>query len=429
MESPTRKIWRSLPLLTLLSVVMSPGSGQAEPARPGAWPGLWGPDRNAHAAGPLDVGPNVQVKEIWRRPIGKGFSEVAVVDGRGYTMFSDGTLDHLTALDAGTGKEIWRAKLEATYRGHDGSDDGPISTPLVDGGRVFALNPWGKLFAFDAATGRELWRRDLKTELGVAPPFYGFATTPLPVGKTLVVQAGGTERNNLVALDPATGKTVWSSQPASQTGYSSPVLLTLAGVPQIVAAASDKVFAVKPEDGSLLWSHPALGEARQPPVLLPGNRLFVTCFDESAVLEVTHEGGTWKVREVWRKPVLKSSYSPTVYHQGYLYGMNGAVLMCLDAATGEAKWKERVYNGSLILVDGHLAVIGERSGNFLLVEATPEKFREKLKARVFTPGALSITGPTFVGGRFLLRNGEEMVMLELVAGKASAPEKEKGKGL
>jgi outer membrane protein assembly factor BamB len=402
--------------------------GQAEPVRPGEWPGLWGPDRNARVAGPLHVEANVQVKEIWRRPIGKGFSEVAVAEGRGYTMFSDGMVDHLTALDVNTGKEIWGNRLEATYRGHDGSDDGPISTPVVADGRVFALNPWGQLFAFDAAAGRPLWKRDLKADLGAEPPFYGFATTPLPVGKTLVVLAGGAERNNLVALDPATGKTVWSSQPAKQTGYSSPVLLTLAGVPQIVAATSDKVFAVKPEDGTLLWSHPALGEARQPPVLLPGNRLFVTCFDDSAVLEVTNEGGAWKVREVWHKPVLKSSYSPTIFHQGYLYGMNGAVLMCLDAATGEVKWKERVYNGSLILVDGHLAVIGERSGNFLLVEATPEKFREKLKARVFNPGALSITGPMFVGGRFLLRNGEEMVLLELVAGKASDPEKEKGKG-
>jgi outer membrane protein assembly factor BamB len=342
-------------------------------------------------------------------------------------MFSDGERDYLTAIDISTGKEIWRTGMGATYRGHDGSADGPISTPVVDSGRIFALDSWGKLFAFDAATGRELWHRDLKAELGAVPPFYGFTTTPLPVGKTLVVQAGGAERNNLVALDPATGKTLWASRLAAQTAYSSPVLMTLDGAPQIVAAASDKIFAVKPEDGSLLWSHPALGEARQPPVLLPGNRIFVTSWEESAVLEITRKEGTFKVQEVWRKPVFKANYSPTVYRQGYLYGMNSAVLTCLDAATGEVKWKERIYNGSLILVGDHLAVIGERSGNFLLIEATAEKFKEKLKQKVFNPGALSMTGPMFVDGRFLLRNGEEMVMMEVVAAKAGEPGQEKGK--
>jgi outer membrane protein assembly factor BamB len=426
MVSPgARRILGICALAVLLSAAAGLRVGQAQ-APAGEWPGLWGPDRNARVAGPLKVEPGMELREVWRRPLGKGFSEIAVSGGRGYTLFSDGEVDHLTAFEVATGKEIWKARMEATHRGHDGSDDGPISTPVVSDGRIFALDPFGRLFAFEAATGKPLWKSDLPADLGVKAPWYGFATSPLPVGKLLVVQAGGAEKNNLVALDPATGKVVWSSQPAEKNGYSSPVLMTLAGVPQIVASTTDKVFGIKPEDGSVLWSHPSLGEPRQSPVLVPEDRILVMSYNESAILKVTSEAGAWKVEEVWKKPILKTSYSPTVYHGGYLYGMNGTFLMCVDPVTGEVKWREKVYNASLILIDSHLAVLGEKSGNFQIVEATPDGFREKLRARVFTPGARSITGPVFVDGRFLLRNAEEMVMLEIQKAQTGSSEERKG---
>lgn len=409
----------------LLSVAVGPRAGQAAPPA-GEWPGLWGPDRNARVAGLPEVTSGMGIREVWRRPVGKGFSEVAVSGNRGYVTFTDGEVDHLAALDLATGKEVWKSRLEATYRGHDGSDDGPIATPVVNEGRIFVADPHGRLFAFDQASGRELWRRDLKAELGAVPPYWGVASTPLPVGKILVVQAGGAESNNLVGLEAATGKTVWSSHPASKSGYSSPVPMTLAGVPQIVAATTDKVFGFKPEDGTILWSHPSIGEPRQSPAPMPGDRVLVTSWQEAAILRVTSEGGAWKVEELWKKPVLKSSYSPTVYHDGYLYGMNGAYLVCLSPETGEVKWREKVYNASLILVGSHLAVLGERSGNFQLVAATPEGFREKLQVRVFNPGARSLTGPVFAGGRFLLRNSEEIVLFEVKAGQLGAAGERKG---
>lgn len=392
------------------------------------WPGLWGPNRDARVAGPLAVGLGVQIREVWRRPLGKGYSEAAMAGGRGYTLYTDGEVDHLLAFDLATGKDLWRTRMDKTLRGQSGSDDGPISTPVIAGGRIFALDPWGKLFAFDRPTGKVLWTRDLKAELGAVPPFWGFATSPLPVGHTLVVQAGGAESNNLVALDPATGKTVWTSQPAKENGYSSPVLLTLAGTPQIVAATNDKVFGVRPEDGAVLWSHPGIGEPRQAPVLLPGDRVLVLSPNDAALLQVRREGSAWKAEEVWRKPVFKGNYSPVVYHGGLLFGMSGAYLVCVDPATAETRWREKVYNATLLLVDGHLAIVGERSGNFHLVEATGEGFREKLRAQVLTPGARTLTGPMFAGGRFLLRNGEEMVMFELAPPPATPAAPAKGGG-
>lgn len=395
-------------------------SGPAGFAAAADWPGLWGPHRNARVAGALPAGPELAVREVWRRPLGQGYSEVAVRGDRAYTLASDGTSDFLVCLDAATGKDVWRARLDATYRGHHGSDDGPISTPLVEGGRVFALSPFGKLAAFEAADGRELWRRDLVAELQAAAPSYGFATSPLLVDGALLVLAGGEAQHNLVALDPATGRTLWSAQPTRKTGYSSPVAVTLAGTPQVVAATGEAYFGFDPRDGRVLWRHPALGEPRQPPVALPGDRLFVTAWNESAVLQVSTEGGAWKAAEVWRAPVLKANYSPAIYHDGHLYGMNGTYLNCLDAATGALRWREKVYNGTLMLVGGDLVLLGERSGDVHVAAASPTGFRRRLQAQVFNRGSRAVTGPVFANGRFYLRNLEEAVALEVVARPAAA---------
>ncbi len=421
--------WLSIHLCAaLVGAAVCATLGRAESGPGTDWPGLWGPQRSARVEGALPAGPDLDVREVWRRPLGSGYAEVAVAGNRGYTLYTDGESDFLVSLDTANGKEVWRARLDATYRGHDGSDDGPISTPLVSQGRILALNPFGKLFAFDTG-GKELWKRDLVAELGAVPPYYGFATVPLAVGQRLIVQAGGEKENNLVALDPATGRTLWSSQPSTRHGYSSPVAATLAGVPQVVARTKDKLFGADPETGKVLWSHPSVGdwESMQAPMLLPGDRVLMTSWVESAVVQVTAEGGAFKVSEVWRKPVLKGTYSPTVFHQGHLYGMNAAYLTCLDAATGELKWREKVYHATLILVGGDLVLLGERSGHLHVVAATPEGFRERLKVRVFNPGARAATGPVFAGGRFYLRNVEEVVALEIFA-RPAPPAGQKGAG-
>lgn len=379
------------------------------------WPGLWGPSRDARAAGTTGFTPAAAAKELWRRPLGSGYSGLSVVGGRGYTAHSDGKDDRVVAFDTATGKEVWSFRLDATYRGHDGSHDGPISTPTVDGDAVFLVSPRGKLHALEAATGKPLWQHDLKADFGAAEPLYGFATSPLVTGQLVVVQVGG-EKNNLVAFDRKTGKLAWSSDHAKKTGYSSPVLATLGGVSQVVAVTTDKVYAVRAEDGKLLWSHPAVEEPGRSPLVLPGDRVLVPYWGETALLQITAKEGAFTASELWKKPLLRATYSPTVHHDGFLYGINSGYLNCVDPASGELKWRQKVYGGSLILVDRYLVVLGERSGKVQLVEASPEGFREKMSLNVFNPGAASFTSPSFAGGRLYLRNLEEMVAFQITAG-------------
>jgi outer membrane protein assembly factor BamB len=412
----SRTVWW---VLLLLVASIAPAQAEAAtPAAPGEWPQLWGPAGDGRSPFPAGLGgaATVEAREVWRRPIGSGFSGIAVSGGRAYTGLSDGAQDHAVAVDVASGRELWRTSLGETYRGHDGSKDGPIATPSVDEGRVFMVGPHGAVVALDAATGRALWRHDLKAEYGAPPPVYGFGTSPLVAGDLLVVQAGGAKAHNVVAFDKKTGRLAWSAAHGSATGYATPVHATIAGVPQLVAVSGDKVFGLRAGDGTLVWSHtlPAETERSRPPLVLPDGRILVPSWTESIMLRVTGPGGAFTVSELWRSPRLKQSYSPTVFHDGHLYGFNGAWLVCASPDDGAVLWRQKVYSGSLILVDGHLVILGDNSGDLRIAEATPKGYREKLKAPVFNAGAASTTGPSFAGGRLLLRNVEEIVALEIV---------------
>src|SRR5262245_61017541 len=147
---------RAMPLVTLAALA-------AAAAMADDWPQLWGPNRDARSLATPSIAraATLKAREVWRKPIGSGFSGVSVVGARGYTALSDGAKDQAIAFDTASGKELWRTPLGDTYRGHDGSRDGPISTPTIEGGRVFLVGPHGRLFALDAKDGRLVWSHDL----------------------------------------------------------------------------------------------------------------------------------------------------------------------------------------------------------------------------------------------------------------------------
>ena len=394
----------------LLLLVCARAVVGAQTAR-GAWPGLWGPDRNGSIA---EAATPTRMKELWRRPAAGGYSEVAAIGDVAYTLeLKDGS-DFVIALDAPTGKERWRARIAETYRGHDGSHDGPIATPTLSGGDLFALGPRGHLLALDAATGKERWRHDLPAAFGVTGPAYGFGSSPLVEGTLVIVQTGGDTSGGLLAFDRATGKRAWHAAHATGAAYASAVGGTIAGTRQILAAAGDKVFAVSPADGALLWSVNGPGvseEVNNSPLVLPDDRVLVSFWNEAVMLKIARQGDTFTATELWRGPRIRNMQGPTIYRDGYLYSFAGQIMVCVDAATGEVKWRQRTYDGSLVGYGNYLLLLGRASGELAVVQPSPDGYKELMRTKVFTPGATSITGPSVAGRRIFLRNVEEIVAL------------------
>ena len=346
--------------------------------------------------------------------MGGGYSEVAIHLGRAYTMELHDGVDYIVALDAMTGRELWRVPVGPTYRGHGGSDDGPISTPAVDADDLFALGPHGHLIAVDTKSGKERWRHDLVKAFGASAPTWGFAASPLIEGRLVIVPTGGPKSQGLLAFDRATGRLVWNAAVAKATGYSSAVSAAIGGVRQVVVVAGDAIFAVTPGEGRVLWTVPGPRgniEISNSAILLPGNRLLVSNWEESMLLAIEARQGAFAARELWRSPRLRNSNGPTVHRDGLLYGFAGSILVCVNAQTTEVVWQERTGPGTLILVGDQLVLLGQSSGELLIAGVSGKGFVLRNRVRVLDAATRAVTGPSFADGRLYVRNLKEIVAL------------------
>jgi len=402
-----------MPILHVLAAFVLIGAWAA--ADPADWPGLWGASRNGEAAAPPASLP-AAAKELWRRPVTGGYSEVAIAGGRAVSMELRDGQDFVVALDAATGREQWSARVAPTYKGHDGSDDGPIATPAIDGADVFAVGPKGHLVALDAATGKERWRHDLVAEFDAEIPGWGFGSSPLVEGTLVIVPTGGGKSRGLLAFERSTGRLAWQTPHHKTPAYSSAVAATIAGVHQIVVAAGDRVYAVSPGDGRLLWSIDGLGASvaiATSPIVLPGDRVLYGSWDETVMVKVSKEQSVLRAAEVWRTPRLRAYNGPVIHRSGLLFAVVGPQLVCADAATGEVRWRERTGEGTLVGFGEHLLWLGQSSGELRIVRASAEGYAERFKAQVFRPGVTSVTGPSYADGRLYVRNLREMAAFAL----------------
>ncbi len=392
------------------------------------WPQYRGPGRNGVWPAPVSYGEaavedgeesTLTVGERWRRPIGAGYSGIAIAGGRLFTMVSDGEDDSVVALDPVSGEELWRAGAGPTRPGGPGQLPGPSSTPAVAHGTVFALTPRGRLLALAADDGTVRWQRELVADLGAVEPRYGIATSPLIDGRRVVVLVGG-ENAYSAAFDIATGELVWSESHGTGTSYASPIKATLGGIEQILVPSGAALYAVDPSDGALLWSLDLgpQGMVDRMPLVLPDDRLFLPLMSGGVMLAVRRgaegDGAAWRAEELWRTPRLaQNTHSPPLYHDGHLYGMNGSLLVCLSADDGTVRWRSRVYDGMLILVDRHLVVMSAGSGKLHLVKASPEGFDEVLQTPLLETGHHTVTPPSYADRTIFVRNVRDLVALDL----------------
>ncbi|HKV07849.1 MAG TPA: PQQ-binding-like beta-propeller repeat protein [Thermoanaerobaculia bacterium] len=401
------------------------------------WPQFRGPNRNGVAPETrlLTSWPEGGPPVVWRAKGGKGYSGIAVSEGRAYTQWAEGEgekgSEYAVALDAATGKELWRVRTDSMYRDPSGNGDGPRATPAVDGDRLFVMTGRGKLHALDTKTGKILWHHDLAA-LGGSVGAGGegsFCSSPLVLGERVFVEIGaGKERRgnrSFAAFDKATGKILWTAE-NDPAGFSAPQAVTLAGVPQILFFSGSGLVALAPENGRVYWRYPwktQLDVNAVLPVILPGDRIFVSSgYDVgNALVQVTRSGKGFTAREVWKGRNMSSLFSSFVLHDGHLYGFHKRIFKCVDPNTGEEKWKDDSFNvGSLLLAGGNLVVLNE-TGELGLVEATPAAFKPIVRARVLS--GRTITSPALADGRLYARNNtDEIVCLKLsdsISGGAS----------
>jgi outer membrane protein assembly factor BamB len=241
------------------------------------------------------------------------------------------------------------------------------------------------------------------------------------VDDTVVVLPGGPGGRSVVAYDRRTGAPVWSAQD-DQAGYASPMLVTLAGVRQILVFSARRLMGLSPTDGRLLWEFPWRTQydvnAAQP-IVIGDRRVFVSSGygAGAAVVELSPNGDRFDVREVWRNIRMKNQFSSSVLHDGYIYGLDESILACVDAATGELKWKGGRYGyGQVIIAGDRLVVLTER-GELVMVRATPSG-HEELASFSAVEGK-TWNHPVLTNGILLVRNLREMAAFRTTSGVVS----------
>jgi outer membrane protein assembly factor BamB/enterochelin esterase-like enzyme len=352
----------------------------------------------------------------WKKKLGSGYSGVTIANGLGVTMFEAGDLNIVVvAFDTETGEERWRFEIGPRHQGLNGSYNGPISTPLIVGNIVVALDPWGRLVGLDVLAGELVWSIDLPEELESKRPLYGYGTSPILFDGTVIVQIGAPEAA-VAGFDPETGKRLWTVG-TDVMEYQTPVPLIANGRRQALATGQKKLMAIDPATGALLWEYAhggggIIGAASMVPVAAGSDKLFLANKGHSSTLvELSQEENGVVGSEKWEERTIRNSYTVPLYHEGYIYGFSSRFLTCVDAATGKAVWKSRPPgDGFLILVDDHLVIL-TKNGSLHVVKATPEGYEEVASLQLFKD--LAWTPPSFADGHIYVRSLGEVARVDI----------------
>jgi outer membrane protein assembly factor BamB len=394
----------------------------AQPAEPSPavhaayWTEFRGPERQGIYAQAeiLTDWPEGKLPLLWKRPVGGGYASVVVADGMIFTIEQRRQKEVVAAYALDSGRERWIHGWDAEFREILGGD-GPRATPTWHEGRLYVLGAAGELRCLDASSGKRVWSRNILSENQAENLQWGMAASPLLVDDKVIVLPGGPQGKSVVAYNKLTGSPVWKVLDDKQA-YTSPQLAALAGRRQVLIVSARRAMGVAVEDGSLLWEFPWVTDnginVAQPIVVAP-NRIFLSAgySHGAALIEVSPTADGYEAHAVWQNNRMKNKFSSSVLYEGLVYGLDEAILACVDPATGELRWKGGRYGyGQLLLASGHL-IISSEDGEVALVKAAPDKHRELARFQAIEGKTWNV--PAIAEGRLIVRNATEMACFRI----------------
>jgi outer membrane protein assembly factor BamB len=387
-----------------------------------AWNQWGGPNRNfqTEATGLKDQWPASGPKVIWKRPLGEGYSSPAVENDVLYTIYGRPMEEVVVACDASTGKTLWEHATPMTFRSDAPEQgNGPYSTPLIVGDRLFTTGVAGRLQSIDKKSGKVLWTQQLWLDHKGTRTMYGYASSPIAFRDTVIVPVGGQGRA-VMAFRQKDGSVAWSRNDF-RNAYSSPLLINVDGLEQLVVLMDGAVFAVNPHNGDLQWQTPfkaSYGIAVSTPVWGPGNLLFFSAeYDAGAkVMHLERNGMQTKATEVWTSNRLRLHHGNAMRIGNTVYFSSGgkgsvAILTAVDVRSGNVLWRERsIPKATFVWADQKLITL-DGDGNLMLAHPSPQGFKVAARAELLT--SLAWTPPALVGTRLFIRDRRSMMAVDL----------------
>ena len=382
------------------------------------WPQHHGPNRDSHSpeTGLKTAWPETGLVPLWTAEgLGAGFSSAAIARGRVYVtgMVEETGIGSLFCFDL-EGKLLWKEEYGPEWTG---TYPGPRSTTTLVKDRGYFMSGMGMVNCFEAETGHLVWKRDIHKDFPGIMPVMGFAESLLVVDGKVICTPGG-EDASVVALDAATGETVWTSTGLSeQNAYCSPLHIERGGTHLMVTLLGKSLVGLDPETGALRWRHPFDVDAEDPnhsvaPVYAEGCLYITSGHREGGQMLALAEDGN-SVRLLWEDAVLNTLHGGLLALDGYLYGANSkARWLCLAMADGSPQYEDRgVGAGSLIYAEGMLYCYGEK-GKLALVKATPKGYETVSLFKVEQGSAQHWAHPSLSEGHLYIRHGDALVVYD-----------------
>jgi outer membrane protein assembly factor BamB len=407
------------------------------------WPQWAGPNRNftVDDVGLADDWPDEGPRVLWSKDLGVGYSGIVVADGKLYTMYRKARteeVEYTIALSADSGKTIWERAFPAPLVGPpaEPSDErwggqGPNSTPLIVGDRLYTMGSRAVMRCHDRKTGDVVWWRDLATEFGATYAGRknndtGYPSSPVAYGDSIIVPLGRSRvgspvpGQSLVALDRRDGTLRWKSLDFSY-GFASPILIKIDGRDQLVLHVKGAVMGVDPTRGAMLWRHGLTSEWE--PTITPvwdrGRAVLVVDGEQTRLIELTVDEDKTVPRQRWSSSQMKAVVPTPVLVGETVYGSTRNMLVALSAATGEQLWAERGFPmASIVHAAGRLILLDE-NGQLSLAAATAKKLT--VHAQFPATEKYSLTAPALVDSVLYLRDRKRILALDLAVARFPTP--------
>jgi len=404
-------------ILSLVSVFVTAVTG----ASAQEWTQWRGPERdgsvstkNTPAAWPAAL------QRTWRVEIGEGYSSPVVSGGRAFVHGRRDPEEIVASINLADGKVVWEQKYQAEFKKNQyavSMAKGPNATPLVVGNRLFTLGVTGVLNAWDTATGKQLWTKDFSQSIDTSKLFCGTAASPLLVNGHLVVQIGSDiHGGQVLALDPATGKTEWEWKGLGP-GYASPVLIETGGAQQIVTMTEGSIVGLDGKTGKELWSTPFPDEWHENIVtpLWTGTNLIVSGPRQGThAYTIAKNADKWQATETWKNPDIAMYMSSPVFGDGLIYGLSEkrkGQFFAIDAKTGAVRWTTEGREGehaSLLLTPQHVVFL-TNGADLIVAKRGTSSFT--VERRYEVAEAATFATPVLLGSNILVRDATGLMLL------------------
>jgi outer membrane protein assembly factor BamB len=362
-----------------------------------------------------------QLTERWRVDVGLGYATPIVVGTRVFAFGRQGGDEVMTAIDAASGKVLWRTAYPAAFEMSSAAKShgpGPKATPVFFNGRLYAIGMAGHVTAYDAATGKQLWQKPGSTPL---PMYTSHSFSPVVDRGLVIFHVGGHDKGAITAFDLNTGAEKWSWA-GDGPGYGSPILADFGGVRQLVTITQSKLVGIDVGTGALLWERPFASSNFTNSItpLRVGESVVVWNNNgPMRAVAIARRDSKWVAEEAWTSDDPPNRLSNAVLDGDVMFGMtqrNMGQYYAVDVKTGKTLWASEGRQAANVAVAraGNLIFSLENDGELVIFRASRTAFEPVKRYRVAPEEMFSTwSQPAISGNRIFIKDASTVALWTL----------------